>query len=167
MQKNIFVLLIFIFCVINYSFAKNPNLLETKERDLKVIIEFVKNSKKYYKNEPLKINLILNNQNESDIVINKRLVPNFDIIFSIKKPSGEYVTFSHLVFVGPPQQDDFIKLAKKSEVKFIFDLIEYNLNEIGKYSVMGIYQNQYDGSEFGLKAWTGRIESNVLEFEIR
>ncbi len=63
----------------------------------------------------------------------------------------------------PPTQEDFVPLGPGEACDAGVDVYFWHrFTHSGSYRIVFTYDNQYDGHEFGLRAFAGSIESNSL-----
>ncbi len=148
------------------GFIMNSEAADYKE-NLLIKIDLIHDKQINYDNKnPAKFLVIFKSKNK-DLFFNKRLIVGYELVFDIRKPSGKNIDLKYDLYVGSPDKNDFILLEDGKKFSVVIDLADdYTLDEKGIYTVKAVYKNQYDGKEFGLKAWTGKIESNILEFKI-
>jgi len=125
--------------------------------------------------ESMIVLLVLENGFDRTVTVNGRLLLNDpvvpdserDIVFILLGPDGTELPFQRDVDAIAPQEEDFVSLAPGERLEREYDLSQSSeVMHAGVYVVLAMYENLDDGSEFGLQAWTGRLESNQLEIEL-
>ncbi len=150
-------------CSSSNSNTKIPEIFD--ETSLSLVLELDKNI--YKISEVIKANLTLSEKEKANTLINARMIVDSDIRFVIMTPSGQKAGFLIKIRVFPPIDNDFVILYSKHSIQAEYNLEEfYQLNETGIYTVYAIYENHFDPNN-GLAAWKGKIESNMLQFEIK
>lgn len=141
--------------------------------ELRLTIEPARTSYRVF--EPMTVRLILENGFDRTVAVNGRLLLNDpvapdserDIIFILVGPDGTELPFQCDVDAIAPQEEDFVSLAPGEYLEREYDLAQsFEVMHAGVYVVVAMYENQDDGGEFGLEAWTGVLESEGLEIEL-
>lgn len=122
--------------------------------------------------------LILKNETEEILAINRRMAPNDllsiqaenplgEVAFVIKDPNGMTLDFNARVNMRFPREVDFAQLAPDKFIAFSYDLSTYYipLNSLGKYSIQAIYHNEAKPDNIE-PVFTGKIFSNIIYFEV-
>ena len=125
---------------------------------------------KYSLDEPVEVRVHLYNLGDEPVHVNGRLAASpgtsGEITFDLNGPSGK-IPFSARVNVGKPEAGDFVILAPFTGVSRQDELsIYFPFEEPGKYILKARYSNKWDGKDFGVKAWTGSLESTQVTFEV-
>ena len=122
--------------------------------------------------------LVLRNETDNMMTVNKRMAPNNliiiqsddplgEIAFIITNPDGKVVDFNARVNMRFPREVDFAQLAPDKFIAFSYNLSTYYkpLDSLGKYSIQAIYHNEakLDNIE---PVFTGKIFSNIVYFEV-
>jgi len=132
----------------------------------------------YGSNEDIMVSVILMNNDNSSIIVKKRMLPGYtpddkrhldnyrDVRYYITSPSGAEV-FSRWRFDAPPlSTENFVTLPSKGRIEQEFNLQDdFVLDEFGTYQMYMVYYNNYDPSIFS-SAWKGELVSNTVTFEI-
>jgi hypothetical protein len=124
--------------------------------------------------EPIDATLILNNQSNTALTINKRMAINpwwmrelWEVKFDIVFPPGERITATTLINRKEPDKEDFITLPPGEEIERTYILTDYYWMELpGIYEIRVIYHNSDDGRRFGLSAWMGEVTSAPVHLRI-
>ena len=120
--------------------------------------------------EGLPILLVLKNISEDPVVVNGRLLVSDEsappeareVTVSLIGSDRSEVPFRSLVNAGAPARADFVTLQPGEEVTRLYDLDEaFSSSTLVEdtYAIRAIYDNPVSGAEFGLDAWTGRLEA--------
>ena len=129
----------------------------------------------YSVREPIEVTLVLKNQTDAPITINKRMAINpgqmgegsWEVKFAVVFPPGERLIRGALINRGKPHQEHFTVLPPGGEYSRTHILTRYFWMELpGAYEVKAIYHNSVDGSQFGLSAWTGEITSDPIYLRV-
>ena len=128
--------------------------------------------------DSLMATLVLKNETQNVLIVNKRMAPNGllsiqddiplgEIAFMIKDPDGKVLNFNarvHLVF---PHAEDFVKLGPDKIIAYSYDLFTYyeTYKTFGEYSIQALYHNEavVDGTS---PVWVGKIFSNTVSFKV-
>jgi hypothetical protein len=90
-----------------------------------------------------------------------------EVNFVVTNPAGEELCFMLLINIGAPKDNDFTELYPGEAIEKSYELNRaYQLDTVGIYSVQAVYENQND-PEHGIMAWKGRLESNVVSFNVK
>ncbi len=123
--------------------------------------------------DPMTIALTLENRSSRAVTVNARLsladpaVDGCAVTFALSGPDGAEIPFFHFVNVPPSDREDFVTLAPGQRLEREYDLYSgFSIMRAGVYRVRAQYENQDDGSSFSLSAWTGTLESNLLEIAV-
>ena len=124
--------------------------------------------------QPIPVRLELINVSSEPVWINKRMSVGYEDGFTrelffciydastgniIPAPENERVDAHRL----PPTREDFRLLGSGEACDTVIDVYFWHrFARSGSYRIVFTYDNQYDGHEFGLRAFTGSIESNPL-----
>ena len=116
--------------------------------------------------------MILENISEHSLVVNKRLLLNYDVtfphevLFKIIGPDNKPLEFIPIVKAGLPKIEDFIPLLPKEFIIKIYQLDRYfSFSKKGKYTIQATYENYYQPSS--MKVWTGSIKSNIVKIKVK
>jgi hypothetical protein len=146
-----------------------------QNRGLEIQLKLIKES--YFIGEPIDIILILKNQSNAPLTINKRMGINpppermvegtWEVKFDIAFPPGERLVTSTLINRGEPDREDFIVIPPGGEIQKTYTLTDFYWMELpGTYEIKAIYHNTNDGEMFELSAWTGNITSNPVRLRV-
>jgi len=125
--------------------------------------------------EPIEVTVLLKNQSNAPLTINKRMGINpghmgegsWEVKFDVTFPPGERLMIHTLINPRGLKHDDFTVLSPEGEISRIYTLTNYYWMELpGAYEVKATYHNSIDGSMFGLSAWTGEITSNPIYLKV-
>jgi hypothetical protein len=127
-------------------------------------------SKARYDKRPVVVTVMLSNQSQEPLLINKRMRFNHypldgEIAFVIEGPGGK--PFPLLKVVSPREVNDVdLEVLKVGEtMEQMADLTDmYGIRKSGKYKVQAIYYNQLDRERAGLHTWRGSLASDKTEF---
>ena len=129
----------------------------------------------YSVGEEIKVTLVLKNQVDAPITVNKRMAFNpghmgeggWEVMFDINFPPGEHLTTVTFIRREELTQGDFTVLPPGGETSMDYKLSRFfSIKLPGDYKVKAIYHNSIDGSKFGLMAWTGDVTSNSVSFKV-
>jgi hypothetical protein len=133
---------------------------------------FAATSKSVYRvGEPVPYMLLLRNASDTSLVVNVRLLPNYDetfpheILLNVIGPGGERKELIPIIRAADPVASDFSELEADS-----FFMKELYLNELfslitpGTYSIEAVYENYTVPP--GLDPWTGTLHSNPVTITI-
>lgn len=142
---------------------------EEKEGNLNLSISTDK--KEYQMGESIQCTLLLGNVGNQPLVVNKRLVVNYDatfpheVLFRITGPDGKLLEFIPIIKVGLPEPEDFTTLPPSEFIMSTYELsLYFSFTKEGKYSIQAIYENYYQ--PVGMKVWKGSITSNIVEIKL-
>jgi len=125
--------------------------------------------------DPMTIGLILENGSTRAVTVNARLhlsdptmsASERAITLALRGPDGAEIPFRRFVNLSRSRYEDFVTLEPGQRLEREYDLYSgLAIMRAGVYHVTARYENQDDGSPFGLSAWTGMLESNELDIEI-
>ena len=129
----------------------------------------------YSVGESIDVTLVLKNQSNAPLTINKRMGINpkkmaegsWEVKFDVTFPPGERLMIDTRINRGEPHQEDFTVLPPGGETSMVYTLTKYYWMELpGAYEVKATYHNSIDGSMFGLSAWTGESTSNPVYLRV-
>ena len=128
-------------------------------------------SSKVTQGDPLKVKILFHNNSKRTIALNEEVYTwrEATLDFDINTPSGRSLP---KLYLPPrrsvPQKDDF-RTVKPGETREweIEVTYWYQIKEDGTHTMTAIYSNENDGSAFGLNAWIGKVNSNVVSFEVK
>jgi hypothetical protein len=129
----------------------------------------------YILGEKVRARVILKNEGSETLLINKRLAWNSksapgqfrEVNFVVTNPAGDELCFMLLINIGAPKDNDFTELYPGEAIEKSYEINRaYQLDTVGIYSVQAVYENQND-PEHGIMAWKGRLESNVVSFNVK
>lgn len=129
----------------------------------------------YSAGEAIDVTLILKNESNSPVTVNKRMGINpgkmlegtWEVKFNVTFPPGERLITATLINRGKPTREDFVALPPGHEIRKVYTLSDYYWMELpGTYNIKAIYHNSDDGEKFGFSAWKGDITSNVISLEV-
>jgi hypothetical protein len=146
--------------------------------ELELAIELEKSV--YRLDEQIFCKITLTNRGSESLAVNRRLLVNTphapppyrEITFDVLSPSENPVQFGTKINVGSPGEEDIIVLEPGSSVDRTYELTkDFDFDELGEYTVQATYENQSDlgrgpGDRKG-GVWIGRLESNILNFQIK
>jgi hypothetical protein len=126
---------------------------------------------------PIPVRLRLTNQSAEPVRVNGRFGVGYpdglyrEIFCTVRDDTGRVRPVADGARVDahrlPPGRLDFQLLAPQQAVTGELDLaLWYPFEQPGRYSVEFHYQNSDDGAAFGFDAFTGRIDSDVLQLQI-
>jgi hypothetical protein len=119
--------------------------------------------------------MVLRNDGEQAILVNKRLACNTkwspspfrEISLRVVTPSGEELDFRAKINRGRPKPEDFVELQPGESVQGVCQISwYYHLDQEGTYSVQAFYESQSDPKPGDTLAWKGQLESNVVTFNV-
>jgi hypothetical protein len=143
------------------------------EKGLQIQLKIVRDS--YAVGEPVEVELVLLNQSEAPVTVNKRMAifagqmaeGNWEVKFDIKYPPGERLVRGAKIRREELNKDDFAVISAGENIHKTFNLSRYYWLELpGPYEVKAFYHNSKNGQEFGSKAWTGDLNSNSISFKV-
>ncbi len=144
-----------------------------RSQQLQIRLETPKQT--YSAGEPIIVTLVLKNQSNSPVTVNKRMGINpknmapgsWEVKFDVKFPPGERLITATLINRGEPTKNDFLELRPGQEIRKNYTMSDFYWMELaGEYKVKATYYNSADGSKFGLSAWIGQIESNAASLTV-
>lgn len=129
--------------------------------------------------QSVQVEIRLTNNSDRVLYISRRMrfIPEMplneinDLSFQVVDPHGTSIQpyfqlIPRITSVTPPVTD-FVALQPLTVHSRIIELSEFfGFEEAGKYSVTVEYQNLYDGAEYGIVAWTGKIKSAEAVFNV-
>ena len=124
--------------------------------------------------EPVLATVSLQNQGESPLLVNSRLLMNepfslethHEISFEIAGPPGYEHASTFLINAGRPERKDFRLLKPGEAFSRTFMITDYySLHMPGIYQLRATYVNANSLTAFGQPAWMGRINSNWVKLE--
>lgn len=158
----------------------NQTSSSTESRDLyqKLSLNLSLNNDSFSLDERVIATLILRNETENMVIINKRMAPNDllsirndnplgEIAFIIKDPDGNMIDFAARVNMHFPREVDFAKLGSDRHIAASYELSTYYkaFEKLGKYSIQAVYHNESIIGNLDL-VFIGEIFSNTVYFEI-
>ena len=115
----------------------------------------------------IKIDGVIENRSEADIIINTRFAfPGPDVYLTVKRADGEILRWLPPGVPRPPAKEDFEILRSGQQIGFALVLRQNDLYDKmtpGEYTAEARYVNT-SGDEFGLRAWKGTLYSNTIAF---
>ena len=161
------VLILAVFTA-SLCFGEESNSREGKGLSLTITTD----KKVYAMGESIECTLSLQNIGKTALVVNSRLLLNYDatfpheVLFDIVGPDGRSLEFIPLIRAGLPSSEDFTLLSPSEFIMSTFELSrDFSFDKEGKYRIKAIYENYYKPE--GMTVWTGRVESNTVEIKIK
>jgi hypothetical protein len=127
---------------------------------------------------PIPVRVTLRNVSSQPVWVNQRLGMGYEddlireLYFTVfDASSGQVLPVPDTARVDahrlPPTRDDFRQLEPGGEVVVNTDLaFWYPFERPGPYRVVVSYENRDDGQAFGLRAFTGRVDADPIEFGV-
>lgn len=136
---------------------------------LKVSIYQVKQN--YKRKEEIKLFICFENKSDIPLVINTVAVKFGDVLFNVITPEGSlaaYIGPKYDKFFPFPGKDSLVVLKPKQIYKTgPFSMRKfYDFSMPGEYQITGMYGNNFSGIEYGVYAWVGKINSEVIKIKI-
>lgn len=147
----------------------NSNL--TPEFTERLNISVMPAKQNYGPKEKFKLFLFLTNSGATPIIINTVPFQYADVLFKAVNPEGKPV-----IYIGPryrrtffPERKNLMTLKPGRNYKAgPFDIRQYyNFQTPGEYQIIGRYENNFTGIDYGLCAWVGKIESPAVKIEVK
>ncbi len=132
----------------------------------------VKPAKRNYSHkEKIKLFFSLKNNGTTPIIINAVSFQYGDVLFKALDPKGKPVLYIGLKYRRTlfPEKKSLITLKPGRNYKAgPFDIRQYyNFETPGEYQIIGRYENNFTGIDYGLCAWVGKIESPAVKITVR
>jgi hypothetical protein len=157
---------------------QNLSVTETSEYSEQLSLDLSLINDVFSSDDSLMATLVLKNETQNVLIVNKRMAPNGllliqddaplgEVAFIIKDPDGKVLNFNarmHLVF---PHDEDFVKLGPDKSIAYSYDLFTYyeTYKTFGEYTIQALYHNEavVDGKS---PVWVGKIFSNSVNFKV-
>jgi len=159
----------------------NAHLERSKatENTGKLIFRIEPDQKEYYPGAPIYLIFSLENVDTIPFFVNKRFMVGSpdsspfcrEVYLYLYLPTSDSLPRQRILFlreVADPTRELFVPLWPGDKIHSDKHLLNpyYEIDEVGKYKVVGVYEN-YWGPEFGFRnAWMGKIESEPVEFQV-
>ncbi len=128
----------------------------------------IESSKQKYKlKEEINLFLCIENKESIPVIINTAAI--FEDIFRVTGPDGKPVDcLTKWHRTDFPTKGSLITLNPGQTHKAgLFSIQEdYSFTALGRYQIIGIYENRFNAIEFGVYAWVGRVESQAITIEV-
>jgi len=130
----------------------------------------------YHLGTPIYLVFSLENADTVPFFVNKRFAVDAfnspasvrEVYLEVVSPAKRGLLFRYLIEKGYVVRENFVCLCPGEKIyssKFLLN-DDYEIDEVGKYKIVGVYEN-YWGPEFGFRnAWMGKVESEPVEFEV-
>lgn len=158
--------------VITYAFLSFGSFSALASKDDALTVTILTDKKEYRIGESIQCTLLLANTGEDVLVVNKRLLVNYDatfsheVLFQISGPDGKILEFIPIIKAGLPGPEDFITLPSSEFIMKIYELSRYySFDKKGHYNIQAIYENYHQPP--GMVVWKGTVKSNIVEIEIK
>ncbi len=95
----------------------------------------------------------------------------YELKFELVDPTGTRIPPRRVIedrLMPYPRVNDFVHLEPGGYCSRIVIVSDYfDLSKVGTCQVSAEYHNDHTGQEFGVMAWVGKVNSNVLQLKIK
>jgi hypothetical protein len=131
----------------------------------------------YSRGAPIPLTVTLRNISTAGVWVNGRMgvgyedSPVRELYFTVYTADGQVLPVPDEsrtdVHRMPPRKDDFRHLEPRQSIATVVDLsMWYPFPGAGRYRIVFIYENIWDGKQFGVDAWTGRVSSEPVSLVV-
>jgi len=131
----------------------------------------------YSRSIPIPLTVTLRNISTAAVLINGRLGVGYEdsvvreLYFTVYTADGQVLPVPNEartdVHRMPPRKDDFRYLEPGQTLATEVDVtMWYPCSRTGRYSIVFTYENTWDGKQFGIDAWTGRVSSEPVSLVV-
>jgi len=138
----------------------------------------IKSDREVYKvGEEIKIELILENISEEEIVVCTVWLPSLNMEFKVTRDGEKIEPIVIIYELAPLKREDYVKLKPGENIIKSFDISKYvPIDKSGNYNIKVSYNNWYNwyydesegelGDKISIDAWTGTLTSNSITIEV-
>jgi hypothetical protein len=131
----------------------------------------------YSRGAPIPLTVTLRNISTVGVWVNGRMGVGYEdnpvreLYFTVYTADGQVLPVPDEartdVHRMPPRKDDFRYLEPGQSIATVVDLsIWYPFPGAGRYRIVFTYENVWDGKQFGVDAWTGRVSSEPVSLVV-
>lgn len=131
----------------------------------------------YPRTGPIPLQLTLRNTSPSPVWVNRRMGVGYEdglvreIYFTVYAADGTLLPVPDDARVDvhrmPPQRKDFERLDAGARIEATVSAARwYRFGQPGQYRIVFTYENRWDGKEFGIEAFTGKISAPALSIVV-
>lgn len=131
----------------------------------------------YSRGAPIPLTVMLRNISTAAVLVNGRMGVAYEdsvvreLYFTVSTADGQVLPVPNEartdVHRMPPRKDDFRYLGPGQTLATVVDVtMWYPFPWAGRFSIVFTYENIWDGKQFGIDAWTGRVSSDPVSLVI-